>query len=78
MKEENEPMVRLPICTCPFKIRDDWRNPDGIEPHVLDVIQVAYDALVSSTAILEVACIASWPRPVRERKPVRDKLVNSR
>ena len=37
-----------------------------------------YDALITTTTILEVPCVTSWPRPIRERKPVRDKLVTLR
>jgi len=68
-------MIRLSVRTRPFKIRDDWRNPDGVEPHVLNVIQVVYDALVGATAMLAVLRVTGWSGPVCDRKPVRDKLV---
>lgn len=35
---KDQPMVCLSVCTCPFEIRDDRGNPDGVESHVLDVI----------------------------------------
>ena len=54
-------MVCLSVCTRPFEARDDWRNPDGVEPHVLDVIQVVDDASVAASTILAVTCVASRP-----------------
>ena len=68
-------MVCLPVGACPFKTRGDWGNPDGIESHILDVVQVVYDALVGTTAILAVLCVTSWPRSIRKCEPVCDKLV---
>lgn len=68
-------MVGLSVCARPFEVCDNWRNPDGVEPHILDVIQVIDDSLVGTSAILAVLCVASWPRPIRKCKPVGDKLV---
>ena len=68
-------MVSLSVWTCPFEGRNDWRNPDGVKPHVLDVIQFVYDALVVSPTVLAILRVASWPRPIRKCKPVSDKLV---
>ena len=68
-------MICLPVCTRPIEVRDDWRDPDGIETHVLDVIQVIYDAFVGATTIFAVLRVASRPRPICKSEPVRDKLV---
>ena len=71
-------MICLSVCTRPFEVRDNWRDPDGIETHVLDVIQVIYDAFVGATTIPAVLRIASRPRPICKCEPVRDKLVTIR
>ena len=68
-------MIRLPVRARSFKIRDDRRNPDGVEPHVLDVIQVTYDALIGTTAMLAVLRVAGWSIPIGNCETVRDKLV---
>jgi hypothetical protein len=73
---ENQPVICLSICTCSVKIRNDRRNPDRVESHVLDVIQLIYDASVGTTTILAVFRVASRSRPFR-CKPVRDQLVTS-
>lgn len=68
-------MVCLSVCARPFEVCDDGRNPDGVKTHVLDVIQVIHDALVGASTILAVICVAGWPRAIREREPVSNKLV---
>lgn len=41
-------------------IRNDRRNPDGVETHVLDVVKLVDYTLVGTTAILAVFGVACW------------------
>jgi len=34
-------------------VGDDWRDPDSVESHTLNVVQIVQDALESTTAVVE-------------------------
>ena len=52
-------MVRVTIPGAAFQVLDDGRDPNSIEAHVLDIIQLVDDALPRPAAVLAVTSVAS-------------------
>lgn len=67
-------MVRVAVSRTAFQVLDDWRDPDGVEAHVLNVIKLIDDTLPRAAAVHAVAGVAGGRRPIRGREPVCDKL----
>lgn len=67
----------LPIFRDAIDLFDNRRDPDGSEPHALDVVEFGDQASPGSSAVDRLRCIT--PRRGREvgpRKSVRDNLVD--
>jgi hypothetical protein len=72
------PVERLALLAGALKVGDDGRDPDGVEAHALDVVEVVRDPLPAAAAVLAVARAAGRARVVREREAVRDELRGRR
>ena len=59
-----------------FKISDNGGDPNGVEAHILDIIQMINDTSPRPATILPRLRIALSPVIVRERESVRDHLHN--
>ena len=69
-------MECLSICRLALHILHYGRNPNRVEPHVLDVVELVDDALPRSAAVLAVTGVTGWAGTVGGCKTVCDKLVN--
>jgi hypothetical protein len=67
-------MVRFTIGTGPVKVGNNRRDPDSVESHVLDIIKLVDDTLVSAPTVLLVACVACRTRVVGSGESIRYKL----
>lgn len=67
-------MESFTVRRCALHIRDDGGDPNGVETHVLDVVQLAGHALPRSTAILPVCRVASGARAVWSSESVDHEL----
>lgn len=51
-------MICLAFTGSPLDVCDDGRDPDGIETHVLDIVELAGDPFPSPTAVFALRGIA--------------------
>jgi hypothetical protein len=72
------PVERLALLAGALEVGDDGRDPDGVEAHALDVVEVVRDPLPAAAAVLAVTRAAGRARVVREREAVRDELRGRR
>lgn len=70
----NSPMERFTVASVSLYICNYWGNPDGVEAHVLYVIEFVNDTLVVSAAVFSVVGVARRARTIWGSKPVSDKL----
>ena len=54
------------------------RDPDGVEPHVLDIIEVVDDSSPGTTAISLGGRVAGWTRVVADGESVGHQLQTDR
>ena len=56
-------------------VGDDWGDPDSVESHTLNVVQVVQDTLESSTTVVEE--VIAWLRvTISFGKSVSDDLID--
>lgn len=70
------PMIRLPLLRLSAYVLHDWRDPYRVEPHPLDIVELANHGLIRPAAVLGGRYVASGSDRVRAGKAVRDDLVD--
>lgn len=72
-------MISSTISGHAFNVGEDWRYPNGIEAHLLDVVQMVNDASPRAATVVARSCI-TWDSGsnsivlVGKRKPIRNDL----
>ena len=67
-------MERFTLGRVSLEVLHNGRDPDGVEAHVLDVVELADDALPCTTAVDSVGRVARRAGAVGCSEPVGDKL----
>ena len=61
-----------------FQVLDYGRDPNGVETHALDVIQLLDDTLPCSATILAIFSVACRAGAVGRREPICDQLTSKK
>lgn len=71
---QHSPMECFTISCVPFYVCNYRGNPDSVETHALDIVELVNDTLVVSTAIAAVICVTCRTRTVRGCKSIGHQL----
>lgn len=68
-------MESFTIARVSFYVRNYRGDPNSVKTHVLNVIELVDDALVSSTAVFSISGVTCRARAIRGLESVSNKLV---
>ena len=71
-------MERLAVSSRSLHILDNGRDPNSVETHALDVIQLLDDTLPCSATVLAIFSVACRAGAVGRREPVCDQLTSKK
>lgn len=71
-------MEGLAIGSVPLDVLCNGRDPDSVEAHVLDIVELVDDTLVGAATVLAVRGVARRAGAVGGRKAIRDQLQRTR